>query len=62
MPAAKKVRADGSSPAKSKRPGPLKPEPAVVIHVTVKNTPPDPARLAAQREAVETIMAAIIRH
>jgi hypothetical protein len=33
----------------------------VTVHVTIKNTPPDAARLAAQREAMETILAALTR-
>jgi hypothetical protein len=33
----------------------------VTVHVTIKNTPPDPAGLGAEREAIETILAVLAR-
>lgn len=33
----------------------------VTVTVTVKNTPPDSPRLAAQRDAIEVIFAALAR-
>jgi hypothetical protein len=53
-------QSDGSA-----RPGRIKPlksgrlEPKVTVHVTIRDTPPDAQRLAAQREAVRTILAAM---
>jgi hypothetical protein len=46
-------------PPKKSKP-PAKP-PVVTFHVTIKNTPPDAARLAAQRKAIETILAVLTR-
>jgi hypothetical protein len=53
---------DGTTRPKRIRPLKL-PElqPKVTVHVTVRNTPPDSARLAAQRKAMEVILAALAR-
>jgi hypothetical protein len=48
-------------PKRPKGSKPPKTPPTVTVHVTVKNTPPDAARVAAQREAMETILAALSR-
>ena len=41
--------------------GPTRERPTVTVRVTIKDTPPDADRLAAQREAIETILAALGR-
>jgi hypothetical protein len=48
-------------PKQPRKPGPTKERPTVTVHVTIKNTPPDAARLAAQQEAMEIILAALNR-
>jgi hypothetical protein len=46
---------------RSKRSQSGKPASKVTVHVTIKNTPPDAERLAAQGEAIRTILAAVER-
>jgi hypothetical protein len=49
------------TPKRRRRARPGKSGRKVTVHVTIKNTPPDAGRLAAQREAIETILAALTR-
>jgi hypothetical protein len=52
------MRTKPKRPEKSK--SPKKPR-VVTVHVTIKDTPPDAARLAAHQDAIQTIMAVLTR-
>jgi hypothetical protein len=54
-------KATHPTPRPSARPKRPKEPEVVTVRVTIRNTPPDAARLEAQRRAIETILAVLAR-
>ena len=48
-----------TKPKQPEKPKTRKKPRVVTVHVTIKNTPPDAARLAAHQDAIQTIMAVL---